>query len=234
MKESSLLGIISKVAEHLGVVVEEKERCLFSLYCQQLIIWNEKINLVSRRNTEGVLRKNFVDSLIILPYLSVRTSTLLDIGTGGGFPGIPLKILCPTLQVTLVESSRKKVSFLKHVVSYLGLKGIEIIHARAEDLHREERLLYTFDVVISQAAFKLVDFLRIAEPFLSSYGRLMAIKGREREEEKRELKEMARQKGLVLTAAREVVVPGIPGVRRVLLYDRGRGKEGKNVPPSRC
>ena len=103
---------------------------------------------------------------------------LLDMGSGGGFPGIPLKIMIPSLSVTLIDASRKKVNFLKHVIRMLGLENIEACHIRAEDLSRDSISNNTYDVIISRALSSLVNFVQMSLPLLSKDGFIIAMKGK--------------------------------------------------------
>ena len=106
-----------------GIDLDEKKVGAFDLYLRELLKWNQKINLTAIRSEKGIVVKHFLDSLSAYPYLS-KPSSLLDIGSGAGFPGIPLKMVEPFLEVTLIDSVRKKVDFQKHIIRTLGLKGI--------------------------------------------------------------------------------------------------------------
>src|SRR3990170_858705 len=120
MREDLARVLVQATAE-MGVFLEEEQVLLFTRYFQEIIAWNEKINLLSRRSSEDVLLTNAIDSLTALRSIPHREGFLLDVGSGGGFPGIPLTIARPELKVTLLESSRKKTSFLKHIIRVLLL-----------------------------------------------------------------------------------------------------------------
>jgi 16S rRNA (guanine527-N7)-methyltransferase len=119
-------------AEVFGIRLNETQVAAFDLFLRELLKWNQKINLTAIRSGKGIVLKHFLDSLSAFPYLS-RTVSLLDIGSGAGFPGIPLKIVHPSLEVTLIDSVRKKIDFQRHVIRMLGLKGTESIHGRIQD-----------------------------------------------------------------------------------------------------
>ncbi|MDP2268333.1 MAG: 16S rRNA (guanine(527)-N(7))-methyltransferase RsmG [Deltaproteobacteria bacterium] len=161
----------------MGVPLGEKQLDLFCRYYREIMSWNEKINLLSRSSSEDTLLKNFIDSLTAVQFLRERENRILDMGSGGGFPGIPLKIACSTLQVSLLEASRKKTSFLKHIIRTLQLEKITVIHERAENLPDQESCRNSFDIVISKAAFKLPQFITLGASFLRPGGILMAMKG---------------------------------------------------------
>jgi 16S rRNA (guanine527-N7)-methyltransferase len=126
--------------------LNEKDVEAFDLYLRELLKWNQKINLTAIRSEKGIVVKHFLDSLSVYPYLS-KPSSLLDIGSGAGFPGIPLKMVEPFLEVTLIDSVRKKVDFQKHIIRTLGLKGIAAIHGRVQDKEVLQSMGGRFDFV---------------------------------------------------------------------------------------
>lgn len=156
-------------------------------HARTLALWNRKVNLTAITDPADMAIKHFVDALMPLPLIPPR-ARLLDLGSGGGFPGIPLKIARPALAATLVDAVRKKVSFLKHVIGVLKLDGIEAIHGRAESLADIPALRGCFDIVISRALTALPDFVAWGAPFLAPGGTLIAMKGRLPHEELAALK----------------------------------------------
>lgn len=166
--------IIINGAKYFDVKVGSKEAGQFSKHAGELIKWNSKTNLTTITDPFEVAVKHFLDSLAsagIIP----PGSSMLDMGSGGGFPGIPLKIILPSLSVFLVDSSRKKVSFLKHVIRTLGLEGINAFQARVEDLSKNKE---RFDVVICRAFSSLDKFIESALPVLAENGIMIALKGK--------------------------------------------------------
>ena len=149
----------------------------FDLYLRELLKWNQKINLTAVRTEKEVVLKHFLDSLSTIPYLS-EPASLLDIGSGAGFPGIPIKIVKPLLRTTLVDSVRKKVDFQRHMIRTLGLKEIEAIHTRVQDQDVPEPYRERFDVVVSRAFSDLRRFLKLSYPFLRRGGIALVMKGR--------------------------------------------------------
>jgi 16S rRNA (guanine527-N7)-methyltransferase len=164
-------------ARQLGVQVTEGQLALFGRHAALLLHWNRKTNLTAITAPGEVAVRHVVDSLAALPRLPDR-GALLDIGSGGGFPGLVLKIARPALSVTLIDAARKKVSFLSHAIRGLGLSDIEARHIRAEDLRDG-----AFDVVICRALCALPEFIDMALPLLAPTGRLIAMKGRMEETE---------------------------------------------------
>jgi 16S rRNA (guanine527-N7)-methyltransferase len=139
-------------------------------------------NLTAITRPEEIALKHFVDSIAPATGMPAK-ARLLDIGSGGGFPGIPLKIIRPSLDVTLIDSSRKKVSFLKHVIRTLGLSGISAVHCRAESMSNGPGTAMGFDVVICRALASLEDFVPLALPLLAKKGTGMALKAKAAETE---------------------------------------------------
>jgi 16S rRNA (guanine527-N7)-methyltransferase len=148
----------------------------FAIHATELVRWNRKINITAITEPSEVAVKHFLDSLLAARFIPTH-ATLLDIGSGGGFPGIPLKVLLPALSVTLIDASRKKISFLKHVIRTLGIDNIEALHIRAEDLSKDPLYLNRFDVIISRALTSLELFRRLALPLLIDGGLIMSLKG---------------------------------------------------------
>lgn len=146
----------------------------FSRYGLELLQWNRKINLTAITDARELAIKHFLDSIAAAALIPVG-AFLLDIGSGAGFPGIPLKIVRPDLRITLVDSVRKKVNFQKHTIRLLGLESIEARQVRAEEFKSEKR----FEVIVSRALSSLSGFVSLALPFLARDGIILAWKGRQ-------------------------------------------------------
>jgi 16S rRNA (guanine527-N7)-methyltransferase len=189
-------NIIRQGAQALGVDVSPEQADRFTIHARELINWNRKVNLTAIADPFEIAVKHFVDSiaaaLIVPPNIS-----MLDIGSGGGFPGIPLKTLIPSLTVMLVDASRKKISFLKHICRTLKLEKIEARQIRGEDIiiapgAQENRSEFRrtpldrttpvsqkpFNVVISRAFTSLTDFVLMALPVLADEGVIVAMRGK--------------------------------------------------------
>jgi len=171
---------------NFGIELEEKAIEAFDLYLRELLKWNQKINLTAIRSERGIVLKHFIDSLSAFPHLT-GISSLLDMGSGGGFPGIPLKIVQSSLKVTLIDSVQKKVDFQRHIIRTLGLKGIEAIHGRIQEKGILEPLRGSYDGVISRAFSRLQAFLPLAFPSVKKGGVIIAMKGELTDEELRYL-----------------------------------------------
>ena len=175
-------GLIKKGAAHFNVIVDEKTTRLFAIHAGELIRWNKKINLTAILNPLEIAVKHFVDSIALAPMLPEQ-ARVLDIGSGGGFPGLPLKAARPDLSIIMIDASRKKINFLKHVIRETGFEDIEAIHGRAEDIAGNLLRGKTFDAVVCRAFASLENFVLKGAPFVSQNGVLIALKGKAGEDE---------------------------------------------------
>ena len=175
-------NFITDGARKLGVEIDAGMTTQFSNHASELIKWNRKLNLTAITHPEDLAVKHFLDSLAPAHFIP-DNARMLDIGSGGGFPGIPLKILNPSLKVMLIDGTRKKVNFLKHALRILKLESIEAHQIRAENLHEDPAYANLFDVIISRALSPLKLFVKMALPLLAQHGTLMAMKGEVSQEE---------------------------------------------------
>lgn len=149
-----------------------------STYEKELLSWNQKFNLTAIRDAESVRVKHFLDSFsCVLAWKANPPSRLIDVGTGAGFPGIPLKILYPSMQVTLVESVGKKAAFCQHIIELLKLDGVEVVNARAETLGQDTRHREKYDWAVARAVASLNVLSEYLLPFVKVGGRMLAQKG---------------------------------------------------------
>ncbi len=155
----------------------------FERYYQILLEWNERINLTRIVEPSEVAVKHFLDSLSVYPLLPPRARQLIDVGSGAGFPGLPLKLACPDLQVTLLESTGKKTAFLRHVITELGLTGIEVITLRAEEAGQQADQRQRYDVAVARAVSPLVVLAEYLLPLVKVGGVMIAQKGQPPTEE---------------------------------------------------
>ena len=218
--DKSVSQILSEAANTMGIALGDRETSLFTIYHRELVAWNKKINLISIKSERDSIIKHFIDSLTLLPYIKSGTCRVLDIGSGAGFPGIPLKIAVSSLKVFLLESSRKKSSFLKHVIRSLGLADTVVIHDRAEFLMEDETCKDFYQVVTSRAAFKLTQFLRMGAFFLAPKGSLIAMKGKISDQELTDAAMISRRLGLEHTGSHDLTLPLTGDFRRIIIYEK--------------
>jgi 16S rRNA (guanine527-N7)-methyltransferase len=208
--------ILVRGAEQIGLTVNSHEVESFLFHITELKKWNKKINLTSLEDDVEIGAKHFLDSLTVAPYVHGK-QRVLDIGTGAGFPSLPLKIISPTMELVLLESSQKKVFFLRHIVRGLKLEGVAIIHARAEDREIKERYARSFDLVLARALADLPTSLRLALPYIKRGGCVVGMRGKKGEEEIHEVDLDAL--GLRLIEMRKLTLPFVEESRVLLLLE---------------
>jgi 16S rRNA (guanine527-N7)-methyltransferase len=200
----------------------ENHAAAFLRYRQELLDWNTRINLTAITDPEEVCIKHFLDSLSLLQVYDKPNTHLLDIGSGAGFPGLPLKIVRPEWHVTLLEATGKKTLFLRHMIEVLQLKNIEVIHGRAEELAHKSAYRATFDLVTARAVASLSALLETSAPYTRTGGRIVLPKKGDLEDEIQHGKRAAGQLGTRLVAARTVDLPGLDDGRRLLVWEQFR------------
>ena len=205
-------------AKAFGIRLSEKQVEAFDLYLRELLKWSQKINLTAIRSEKGIVLKHFLDSLSAFAYLS-KTASLLDIGSGAGFPGIPLKIVHPSLEITLIDSVRKKIDFQRHILRMLGLKGAEAIHGRIQEKAILRSMTGQFDAVISRAFSDLRTLLLLAYPFLKKGGILLAMRG-DLEKEERPLLSKGEETRYRLKRTASFFLPKSSFKRSILLFEK--------------
>ena len=184
--------LIIEGAEALDIKLTPKAIRGFGRHAQELLIWNRRMNLTRIVDPMDLAVRHMVDSLALVPHLP-EGRIVADIGSGGGFPGIPIKLSRPDLHLTLIESIGKKVSFLKHTVRILGLEGIHIVQARAESAVTDQDLKGRFDVVIFRALASLWECFVLSIPFLRQDGMMLAMKAAKAGDEIRQLEDLMRK-----------------------------------------
>jgi len=175
--EEDLTEALVEGARVLGVEFTTSSLEALDFFLNELMRWNRKMNLTGIKDPHGIVVKHFLDSVAVSPYISPGSS-LLDVGSGAGFPCIVLKILDPGLKVTSIDSSGKKLSFQRHLIRRLGLEGADTVQARLPDPQVVERFNKVFDYAISRAFGSLEALLRIARPLIKDTGVVIAMKGK--------------------------------------------------------
>lgn len=172
----NLITIKEEVSK-LGIDLNEEQVNQFNIYYNMLIEKNKVMNLTAITEFDDVLRKHFVDSLCIIKAIDIsKEMKLLDLGTGAGFPGIPLKIAFPNIKITLMDSLNKRLNFLNDVISELKLKNIETVHGRAEEMGNNSLYRENFDLCVSRAVAKLYSLSEYCMPFVRVGGSFIAYK----------------------------------------------------------
>src|SRR5574339_442756 len=190
-------------------------------YEKELIEWNQKFNLTAIRDTESIRTKHFLDSFsCVLAWRASPPERLIDVGTGAGFPGIPLKIIYPNLKLTLVESVGKKVTFCKHMVEVLGLEHVEVIQARAEDLGQDADHREKYDWAVARAVANLNVLSEYLIPLVKIGGTVLAQKGESGPAEAQSAEHAMKLLGGKLKQVIPVNLPGVVDDRYLILVDK--------------
>nr|WP_320014717.1 16S rRNA (guanine(527)-N(7))-methyltransferase RsmG [uncultured Desulfobacter sp.] len=174
MKE--FCGCLEKGADVLGLNLSPDQTDLLAAHARELQLWNAKMNLTAITDIRLMAYKHFVDALAAAVFLE-RPARVMDIGSGAGFPAVPMKVICPDLDITMVDAVRKKVSFLNHVVRSLKLDNISAVHARVEDLAKDPGHFQMYDAVTARGFADLGKLAKLACPMLAPGGRIYALKG---------------------------------------------------------
>jgi len=197
----------------LGIELSDEQAGKVVAHLDLLDDWNQRMNLTAIRDRGQQLTKHLLDSLSVLPHL--RGSRVADVGSGAGFPGVPLAIVLPDAHFALIESTGKKCRFLEHVRDTLSLANVEVVQSRAEGFKTGER----FDTVLARAVGPVADLVRVAGPLVAGGGRLLAMKGRFPEDE------LAKKlNGWKVAEVHRLVVPGLDEERHVVELCRSHDK----------
>ncbi len=212
--------------EKIDIKFTEEQLNQFYEYMNLLLEWNEKINLTTITDPNEVILKHFIDSLTINKYIK-ENSTLADVGTGAGFPGIPLKILRPDLKITLVDSLNKRINFLNEVINKLNLVNIETVHSRIEDFGKDKKYRESFDFVTARAVANLAVLSEYLLPIAKVGGQCVCMKGCSVEEELSNGKNAIKVLGGKIKNIDEFVLPDSDMSRNVIIIDKIKNTPNK-------
>lgn len=204
-------------AEKYGISITPQQAGQFQIYLELLTEWNLKMNLTALKEPEEIAEKHFLDSILVLKYLEIpQGAKLIDVGTGAGFPGVPLKILRPDLNLTLMDGLNKRLIFLKELLHTLSLRA-ELVHLRAEEGGRKPEYRERFDVATARAVARLPVLCEYCLPFLKIGGTFAAMKGPDVKGELAGAEKAVRLLGCEMVAERDYALPGGDGRSLVLI-----------------
>ncbi|MFI5339225.1 MAG: 16S rRNA (guanine(527)-N(7))-methyltransferase RsmG [Candidatus Methylomirabilales bacterium] len=168
--QSRLDDLLVAGARALGLHLTARQVAAFATYREEVTRWSARINLTALREPEDIVRTGFLESLTCLPLIPSEAKRAVDVGSGAGFPGLPLKLARPDLSFTLVEASRKKATFLQHMVRQLGMAGVRVVQRRAEELAADPEEAGAYDLALARAVAPPPDQGRLVRPFLRPGG----------------------------------------------------------------
>jgi len=210
----SLESHLEKGAEELGITLSARHMNSFALFASELRKWNRKINLTSIVLPEEIAIKHFIDSLALGRYVDL-SGELLDIGSGGGFPSIPVKIVFPDVGIVSVDAVEKKILFQRHVARLLGLERFSALHCRIENL--AEQYKGTFNCIVSRAFSELSGFVKLALPHLADDGVIVAMKGRDGKKDAEDSEAELNRIGVVVSTVHEFQLPLLKDARSLII-----------------
>lgn len=216
------MDLLLEGAKEWGLTLTPQEVETFALYYEQLVHWNERVNLTSITDYEGVQVKHFLDSLSCLRVLDTLSpdANCIDIGAGAGFPGLPLKIVRPRLQLTLLESVGKKIRFLDYLAGALVLEHVKVVQGRAEELGRLPDYREVLDVAVVRAVAHMATLVEYGLPLLRLGGMLVAQKGAGVEEEVESARPAIELVGGRLRDVQVVLLPGLGDPRHLVVVEK--------------
>jgi len=226
VQQNQGMTLLKEGCATLRLPLDETALAAFELYYQELILWNERLNLTAITAYDEVQTKHYLDCLVSLPLIAEELGTrlpltkplrLLDVGTGAGFPGIPLKVIAPALDLTLMDGTQKKIAFLEQLVDKLGLTSTRVIHGRAEELGRSPAWREQYDLVTARAVAPLNTLVEYLLPLVRPGGLTVIFKGSSAPQEFMEARRAIKVLGGEATRLAPVEVPFLSERRFVLL-----------------
>lgn len=220
-----------KALEDENLPIDSEKMNQFHKYLLLLQEWNEKVNLTAIIEDDEVYLKHFYDSLTLTRFIQFedRSLTLCDVGSGAGFPSIPLKILFPEIEITIVDSLKKRINFLEKLVEELGLENVHLHHDRAEDFGQQKEFRSSFDVVTARAVARLSVLSEFCLPITKEQGVFVAMKGSQGEEELDDAKKSIQTLGGKIDKIENFELPEDAGERSIILINKVK-KTPKKYP----
>ncbi len=224
MEKEEFIEKINTQAQKLGINISNEQAEKFYLYTNMLLEWNEKINLTAITEQNEIIQKHFIDSLTINKYVNEKAK-IIDVGTGAGFPGIPLKIVRDDINVTLLDALNKRINFLNEIIEQNELTNIETIHARAEEAGKNKALRECFDIATSRAVAPLNVLVEYLLPLVKIGGKCICMKGSNAKEEIENSRKAISILGGKIEKIEELELPNSDIKRTIIVI-----KKEKNTP----
>lgn len=209
---------IIKKGKEINIEIDDDKCVMFYEYMDMLVKWNKNINLTSITEPKDVVLKHFIDSLTAYKY--VKNAMVIDVGTGAGFPGLPLKILDKDINITLLDSLNKRINFLNEVIDNLKLENIKAIHGRVEDVARNKAYRECFDVAVSRAVAPLNILLEYMIPLIKVGGKCVCMKGSNAEEEINQSANALKRLNAEIETVESFMLPGTDMKRNIIVVKK--------------
>lgn len=213
---------INLADRHLGITLNDLQRFQFQVLQEELLEWNKKVNLTAIRDEKGIQEKHFFDSLTCFMGFEEWPESLIDVGSGAGFPGLPVKFIIPELRLTLVESVDKKANFCRHIVETLSLSDVTVLSKRAEEVARMPEHREAYDIAIARAVAPAPTFAEYLLPLVKIDGRALMQKGTRAPLEILEAGKIVDLCGGEISDVRRLNFDGIEGEGNLILIDKLR------------
>lgn len=211
---------LKEICNEMGISLDDKQIGQLVRYKELLVEWNEKMNLTAITRDEEVAIKHFADCLTVLNVRDIKGKSVIDVGTGAGFPGLVLKIAVPDIKLTLLDSLNKRIGFLETVCKELGLEDVKCIHARAEEGGKDPMLREKFDICASRAVARLNVLAEYDLPFVKVGGEMLALKGPAAEEEITDAEKAVKILGGRVKEVREVALPDSDLAHKIVVIEK--------------
>ena len=224
------MEILTEGCKKLGVSLTEKQEEQFQNYYRLLLDWNSRVNLTGLTEYSDVMRKHFLDSLCLIQLSGIDTDNIhkvIDVGTGAGFPGVPLKIVFPDIQLVLLDSLNKRVRFLDALKEELGLKNVTAVHGRAEEYGRKKEYREQFDLCVSRAVANLAVLSEYCIPLVRKGGNFVAYKSEKIQEELRDSQKAIELLGGKIQEKMDFTIPETDIARSLIYIKKIRATPGR-------
>ena len=208
-----------ELSRNINVSISEEQIEKFYVYMKTLLEWNEKINLTAITEENDIILKHFIDSMTILKYIE-KEKSVIDVGTGAGFPGIPISIMKNDVKVTLLDSLNKRINFLNEVSKQIKLNNIKTIHGRAEDIGHDKKYRETFDIAVSRAVANMTTLSEYLLPMVNVGGVCICMKGSEIEQELNDSKFAIKEFGGEILEVDKFLLPNSDIERNIVLIKK--------------
>ena len=216
--------------DKFGGKIDEEKLNQFEIYSSLLVEWNEKMNLTGVTDPDGISVRHFADSISPLFHIDFpENSKIIDVGTGAGFPGVPIKIMRPDIKITLMDSLNKRITFLKEVREKTEISDVECVHARAEEFSRKEEYREKYDIGISRAVANLRVLSEYVLPFVKVGGYFISMKAMEIDEEINDAKEKIKLLGGEIKEIKTIEIPNSDVMRKLVIIKKVK-KTDKKYP----